>query len=237
MLRSQLIQELVQLITSIKLKHPIRVAIDGIDAAGKTILANELVAPLEAQGRHVIRASIDGFHHPRDIRYRHGPNSPEGYYLDSFNYEAIKTLLLQPLGSEGDRQYRLAVFDFRTNSHVSSPICQARADSILLFDGVFLLRPELYEWWDFTLFLDVEFDLSVERASQRDQALFGQVEQVRAHYWQRYVPGQRIYLQTCHPNERANVVIDNNDPLNPELRLMQVIQSLNSEQEANDGSL
>jgi uridine kinase len=107
----------------------------------------------------------------------------------------------------------------------------------LLFDGVFLLRPELYEWWDFTLFLDVEFDLSVERASQRDQALFGQAEQVRAHYWQRYVPGQRIYLQTCHPNERANVVIDNNDPLNPELRLMQVIQSLNSEQEANDGSL
>jgi len=87
--RSQLLEELASRIIQIEQPHPIRVAIDGPDAAGKTVLAQELVTPLQAYGRPVIRASIDGFHHPARIRYRRGPTSAEGYYHDSFNYRAL----------------------------------------------------------------------------------------------------------------------------------------------------
>src|SRR5947207_12522408 len=110
MKRSQLLQWLARRILEIKQPHPIRVAIDGIDAAGKTTLAEELVTFIQAHGRPVIRASIDGFHNPARIRHQRGPASPEGYYQDSFNYQALAESLLIPLGPDGTRQYAAAVF-------------------------------------------------------------------------------------------------------------------------------
>jgi uridine kinase len=84
MARSDLLAYLVSSVEAIRLPHPIRVAVDGPDAAGKTVLADELGEALVARGRAVIRASVDGFHRPRE-RYRRGPDSPEGYYEDSFD--------------------------------------------------------------------------------------------------------------------------------------------------------
>jgi len=72
MTRPELVAELASRIGRERCPHPIRVAIDGVDASGKTTLADELVAPLKRTGRFVIRASIDGFHHPATVRYRSG---------------------------------------------------------------------------------------------------------------------------------------------------------------------
>ena len=44
-----------------------RVAIDGVDGAGKTTFAEELADILRMLPREVIRASVDGFHHPRAL--------------------------------------------------------------------------------------------------------------------------------------------------------------------------
>lgn len=62
------------------------VALDGIDAAGKTTLADALRAELEARGQRVLRASIDGFHNPSAIRRARGSLSPEGYYFDALPF-------------------------------------------------------------------------------------------------------------------------------------------------------
>ena len=59
--------------------HPdrvVRVAIDGVDGAGKTMLADALAPLIVAQGRPVIRASVDDFHNPREVRYARGKYSP-----------------------------------------------------------------------------------------------------------------------------------------------------------------
>jgi uridine kinase len=215
--RALLIEQTANRIASVQCAHPIRVAIDGVDAAGKTTFANELVEPLENLGTHVIRASLDGFHNPRRIRYRRGEDSPEGYFFDSFDYDELKKCLLEPLGPDGSLRYRTGIFDFRTDSLVDSLQYRAHLDSILLLDGIFLLRSELVDCWDFTVFLDVDFDVAVERATQRDQALFGSAENAKARYWKRYVPGQRIYLRTCRPKEYADIIIDNNDPVIPRI--------------------
>jgi len=119
MTREQLLERLTALVVAIPCSHPLRVAIDGIDAAGKTTLAGELAPLIEAQGRPVIRASIDGFHHPRSIRYRRGPDSPEGYYQDSFDYTALRAVLLDPLGPHGNRRYRHAVFDVHEDTRLT----------------------------------------------------------------------------------------------------------------------
>lgn len=214
----KLLDELATRIVAVRLSHPTRVAIDGVDAAGKTTLANELLALVEKQGRPVIRASIDGFHNPAAIRHRQGKTSPEGYYYDSFNYPALINQLLIPLGPGGTMQYRSTVFDFKTDSEIHAELITATPEAVLLFDGVFLLRPELKPYWDFSIFVEADFEVTLSRALKRDLLLFENSERVRRQYEERYIPGQKIYLEQCRPQEHATVVVDNNDPLNPILK-------------------
>lgn len=215
MKRSQLLDYLADRIIEIKRPHPIRVGIDGPDAAGKTTLAEELVAPLQKRDRAVIRASVDSFHNPARIRHARGLTSPEGYYHDSFNYHLLVESLLAPLGPGGSRCFSTALFDYRTDSAVPIENHLADDNAILLFDGVFLLRPELAASWDFTVFVDASFEITLVRAQERDADFLGSREEVRKRYEQRYIPGQKLYFAECRPGELAQVVIDNGDLANP----------------------
>jgi hypothetical protein len=67
-------------------------------APAKTVLADALAPLVIAKGRQVIRASVDDFHHPRAVRYARGRYSPDGFFLDSYDYPAFRRLLLDPLG-------------------------------------------------------------------------------------------------------------------------------------------
>ena len=205
------------MIHSCEFQHPTRVAIDGIDGAGKTWLADELVEPLRALGRPVIRESIDGFHRPRSERYRRGEASPEGYYRDSFDNAALTSALLEPLGPNGDRRYRTALFDYRSDGTVSQSVRTADQRAVLLFDGVFLLRPELAQLWDFKVFLKTSFASALERVITRDASMFGSRHAARDRYLTRYQPGQRLYLAESMPEQSADVVIINDDLSRPRL--------------------
>jgi uridine kinase len=210
--RRKAILELANAIAEIEVPHPTRVAIDGVGASGKTALADELASELSGTGREIIRASIDGFHNSCEIRYARGPTSPEGYLNDSFDYDALLSLLLRPLGPGGSLQYTSAVYDFRTESPVRSTPRSAGAGAILLFDGVFLLRPELDGVWDFTVFVAAGFDVTLARALERDVELFGSEQAVRERYLLRYIPGESLYLSRHGPRERADVVVENSEP-------------------------
>ncbi|WKZ35466.1 MAG: hypothetical protein QY332_17785 [Anaerolineales bacterium] len=211
----QTIHELTQTIISSKRTVPLRVGIDGIDAAGKTSLANELADELKNLGHPVLRASIDGFHNPKEIRRQRGSLSPEGYYYDSFNYNLLTTHLLQPLEPQGNRRIRLSAFDFKTEQETAAEEQTATNDHILIFEGVFLFRPELIRYWDVKFFVEIGFETSLNRALERDQYLFGSKGEIEKRYNERYIPGQKIYLEAEHPQEKADIVIDNNDFMNP----------------------
>lgn len=215
--RQNFVRQLALRIAAIDLQHPVRVAIDGVDAAGKTTLADELAPAVAGLGRPVIRASIDGFHNPQATRRRRGSTSPEGYFHDSFNYPALVEGLLEPLGPRGSRRFRRAVFDFRSDRVVDAPVETAGLNSVLIFDGVFLLRPELRENFDFSVFLKADFSVTVDRAALRDIELFGSAEEVRHRYVHRYVPGQQLYLASARPDRAASLVVNNNDPLRPKI--------------------
>ena len=215
--RRELLDDLTGRIVRIRSDHPVRVAIDGVDASGKTTLANELVSPIEAMGRPVIRASIDRFHNPSHIRRSRGDRSAEGYFRDSFDYDGLAEALLHPLGQAGSRRFKRAIFDFQSDSAIDARVEEAPPDSVLLFDGVFLLRPELRHYWDLSIFVRADFATTVGRAEIRDADLFGSRAAVRQRYEERYVPGQQLYLSEATPEQYASVVVDNNDPARPTL--------------------
>ena len=215
--RRELVTAIIDLADALDCPHPVRFAVDGPDAAGKTTLADELAAGLRARERHVIRASIDGFHRPRTERYRQGPESPLGYYQDSFDYQLLRNELLDPLGDGGDRLYRTRVFDYRADQPAPSRRLKAPTDAILVFDGVFLLRPELADVWEFRAFVSIDFDEIVRRARIRDPELFGSPDQAEQRYRTRYLPAQQHYLETVCPARVADIVVDNNEPAHPRL--------------------
>ncbi|HLW03824.1 MAG TPA: hypothetical protein VKT82_34575 [Ktedonobacterales bacterium] len=215
MSRQRILEALADRIAAMQQPHPVRVAIDGIDAAGKTTLADALAETLVARGRVVIRASIDGFHRPRAERYQRGADSPLGYYGDSFDYAALREALLLPLGPGGSRRFRRAIFDAPSDSPLAAPAEEAPENALLLVDGVFLLRPELADLWDYTIFVKIDFEVGLLRALQRDVSLFGSGEVVRQRYLQRYYPGQRLYLEEARPEQHANAIVENNDALHP----------------------
>ncbi|MDD2763419.1 MAG: hypothetical protein PHE83_05535 [Opitutaceae bacterium] len=90
---------------------------------------------------------------------------------------------------------------------------------MLLFDGVFLLRPALRLRWDFSIFVQADFPVTVARTETRDQHLFGDAAAVRRRYEARYVPGQRLYIESEYPQTHASVIMHNNDPANSGLDL------------------
>jgi uridine kinase len=211
--RRSLLDEVAGLLARRVGDRTLRVAVDGVDGAGKTTFADELVAPLEERGLPVLRASIDGFHNPRRIRYRRGRHSPEGYLLDSFDWAELTASLLAPLGPGGSGRYRSAVFDHRTDSALDAPWRRAPERGVLLLDGIFLHRPELREHWDFSIFLDAPIEVGLERAARRD----GSDPDVRSPANRRYVLGQRLYLDACEPASAADLVIRHHDPARPRI--------------------
>jgi uridine kinase len=133
-----------------------------------------------------------------------GANSPEGYFEDS-NY-AARDGSPRPLSPGGSGRYR-AASDHVADMPVSAPEGVAAPASILVFDGIFLHRPELRKYWDVSVFLDVAFAVSVARCAQRD----GTSPDVAAAANRRYVEGQKLYLLTCNPRAHASLTIDYND--------------------------
>ncbi len=213
--RGELLDRVLSVIQSVAVTHPLRVAVDGPPAAGKTTLADEIGDALRAQGRYVIRAWIESFLFPRAQRYRRGELSAEGNYHDSFDYDALHEVLLDPLGPGGDRGFQRTVYDKQTDSAVSQQRIYAPAAAVLIFEGVFLMRPVLIDQWDVRIFVSVAFEEALARARTRDAALYGTPDDVERRFRMRYRPSQEFYLSTVRPTDHADVVIRNDDPQRP----------------------
>ena len=205
--RAQLMLDLAARIPVPSPTRPVRVAVDGVDGSGKTTFAAELARSLRSHGRPVVQVSLDSFHHPRAVRHRRGRDSAEGFWLDSYDYAAFVSAALLPFAPGGSRRYRTGSHDLDTDHALDLPWCPAPVNAVLVVDGLFLHRDELVAHWDFSVFLDVPFTVSVARMAVRD----GTHPDPDHPSLQRYVGGQRLYFAVGSPHERASVVVDNSD--------------------------
>jgi uridine kinase len=183
------------------------VAVDGPDGAGKTRFADALAEVLRTEGRSVVRVSVDGFHQPRTVRYRRGRDSPEGFWLDSYDYQRFRDDVLDPFGPGGSRRYRAAAHEVATDSSLTPAVQVAEPGSVLVVDGIFLHRDEVVDAWDLSVFLDAPFTETARRMAERD-GTHPDLEHPRTR---RYVEGQRLYYAACQPQRRADILIDNSD--------------------------
>jgi uridine kinase len=199
------------------------VGVDGRSGAGKSTFADELADRLGRRDLRVVRSTTDSFHRPREERLARGVTSGEGFYLDSYQLEVIVGDLLEPF-ARGRSPVRVAAFDEPSDSPVDEHVV-VDADAVLVFDGLFLHRPELHGYWTTTVLLEAD-----QRCDQAwlDYLLGGlpaDVEQqaaeldarLRRARWPRYRQGWATYTEAVRPADRADLVIDNDDLAKPRL--------------------
>lgn len=205
--------------------HPrVLIGVDGASGTGKSTLADEVAGILADRGRHVVRASIDSFHRPRAERYRRGDASPEGYYRDSHDLPAVRRALLEPFAG-GAPSIRCEAFDEPADRPIDAAPVPVPDSATLVFDGLFLHRPELVGFWHLTIFLTAEQrreaawmeylhrDLPDE-PERREAEVARRITRARRG---RYTEGQALYEAEANPRQRATVVIDNDDLSHPKI--------------------
>ncbi|WP_254878357.1 uridine kinase [Streptomyces sp. NA04227] len=204
--RSLLIEQLAKRVLALG-QNRLLVRIDGFTAAGKTSFGHELAERISAAGRPVLRATLDDFKKPWRDRHLYDRETGEGYYRNAYDYEAVKRLLLDPCRSSHATSCALCSIDPLTQRDHSSEVTSLDADAVLIVDGVFAFRPEINEFWDFRVWLQVDAELSVQRGAERDQDWAG--SEAESIHRNRYLVAERIYLQEVDPLPMMDVVIDN----------------------------
>ena len=183
------------------------VAIDGVGASGKTTFARALAEAVTT--RPVILLHTDDFFNAAAIRHARGRNSPEGFWRDAFNTPALRTTL-DHLRADGDGRYRVASIDRQTGED-REEVELAPPDALVLVEGVFLHRAELADYWDCSIWLDVEPAEAARRMIARDGLAPDDPRLAR------YAGAQRLYDEAARPRERATLVVDMTTPSRPRL--------------------
>jgi uridine kinase len=187
----------------------LRVGVDGFTAAGKTSFGHELAQLISAQGRPVLRASLDDFKKPWRDRHLYDRESGEGYYRNAFDYDAVVRLLLEPAGPDGTGECVLCAIDPLTQVDHRDVVTPAAPDAVLIVDGVFAFRPEIDDWWDYRIWLAIDEETSVRRGGHRDGN--------EAVHRDRYLVAERLYLSEADPVRLVDAVVDNTDFDRPRL--------------------
>lgn len=221
--RREVISALAEAVLSIKRGHPVRVAVDGWSCSGKTSIADEFAADVQARGRPTIRVRIDDFH-GKGYRERsqRGEWTPRLYWDEGYDYDIFRTWVLEPLGPGGDRRCRS---DLRTTwNDLETPAIwhDIADDAVAIVDGTPLLHPLLASHWDYVIWLQVDIETLVERACRRDGAWYGSREAAERRYRCFRQPAHELYERLAEPSRHAHAIVDNSDFDLP--RLLRLLQ-------------
>lgn len=194
----------------------LRVAIDGISAAGKSTLARELTGRLHLAGAPAHHISADDFAHCA-ARRRRDSDRGRGYYRDALDVEALAGRVLRPLGPGGDGRFRARWRDVLTDELVAEGDKFAGPGTVVLVEGCFLQGPGLRELFDCVVWVATTFAAAEGRAVERDREMMGSEARVREVYAERYHAAGRRYVEECDPLRGADLVVWNEDVLRPRL--------------------
>jgi HAD superfamily hydrolase (TIGR01549 family) len=181
---------------------PFVVGITGIDGAGKTTFAAAFDKYLLSRNFQTQMIHLDDFHNPETIRYA-GENPAENYYSHSFNLDDLISKLLEPLRENREFSTTLTILNLQTDKYDIEKEYNFYPNTIVIFEGVFLLREELSQYTDYTIFLEIPFEESKRRGKERE------LRAIIEKYETKYLPAQKKYLALFPPDTHADMIIDN----------------------------
>lgn len=147
------------------------IAIDGRCASGKTTLANSLAEQFQLPLFH-----MDDFYLPKAQQ--------EDTIAGHMDLKRFKQEILIPLSRNQDVVYR--AFDCQSQTYCE-PIC-FHPSNIILIEGSYALHPELVEYYDVRLFLDIDAQLQKERILMRNP-------DSAEMFFTKWIPKEEAYIE------------------------------------------
>lgn len=177
------------------------VGIDGLGGSGKTTFSKKLQQHLG----NAYLFHLDDFIHPRSIRYDGSIEEWEAYYHVQWRLEYLIEKLMNPLINDLPINDTIEFYDKEKDQYVCRMI-EIPAGSTVIFEGVFLQRKELRDYFHTVIYLDVDKATRLERVLERDSYM-GNKFDILSKYERRYFPAEEIYLKEFEPLRHADQVI------------------------------
>ncbi|MFD0557326.1 uridine kinase [Stackebrandtia endophytica] len=193
--------------------RPLIVGITGVDTAGKSRLATSLDRLLTDSGGSTQLIHVDDFHRPHSERVRPDLPEPQQFYRYSIDFPRLCRDLLEPIRRHRRVDVRLRLLDHYTDTWSIDRGYHVEPATVVVLEGIFLLRPEVRRFVDLMIFLEVDEPTVLARATLRDVPLQG--IEVLDRYRRKYLPGQRRYLAAHPPAVHADIIVDNRDHAAP----------------------
>lgn len=190
------------------------IGINGVDTSGKTIFSEQFAKMLRSMGKSVVVVHLDDFHNPKALRAI-GHNEIDAYIQNAFDLNMLLNEILSPLRQCGAIHKELTLLDLDSDSFVLKRKYDITEQTLVLLEGVLLYRQPIEDFIDFKIFLDIEFEEVIRRATVRDVPKYG-IEFLE-QYRKKYIPIQQWYLRVCDPKGKSNIVVDNSNPKCPRI--------------------
>ena len=167
------------------------VLIDGLGAAGKSILAGALAGEL---GAPVVEG--DDFYRPSAERQPFA-SDPESIG-ESFDWRRLEEQVLAPLSRGESARYQRYDWD---RDCLGDWVTVPSRDTVVV-EGVYMLRSELRGYASVSIWVETRRDLRLARGIDRDG------EAARSRWTDEWMPAEDAYVSAMGPRRAAMLVVD-----------------------------
>lgn len=179
--------------------RPYLIALDGLSGAGKTTLVKQLKGILN----NVVIIHIDDHIVEKSKRYGTGQEQWFEYYQLQWDNEYLKEQLFQKI-QQNVQVLTLPFYQKEEDTHINKTI-KLSSNSIVIIEGIFLLRDEWRSFYDYIVYLDCPKEIRYERVLLRDTYigdLVARLKKYKARYW----VAEEYYLKKQQPFEQAHYI-------------------------------
>ena len=183
----------------------ILVGIDGLGGSGKSTISEVIKELLIKEGINTVLLHIDDFIHPRTVRYNNNFEEWECYSYLQWRYDYLIKEVIKPIKKGRSVSGEIEIYDKENDSYIMQRI-DVPLGSVVIIEGVFLQRKELFGIFDYVVYIDVSEQERLERVIKRDKYI-GDESEIKEKYENRYFPAERNYINTYSPHDKADIVI------------------------------
>lgn len=207
----EVLEQIINSIVEIRNPNaPFIIGINGVDTSGKTVFSKKLEKKLRSLNYKVQIIHVDDFHNPIPIRFS-GKNPIDDYYNFSFDFKKLITDILDPIRTTGYLSQTFNHLDLASDKFEKVVEYDVSSESIVLLEGVFILKDEIRKYLDYSIFIAISFEEMKRRAIVRDVPALGNKENVMSDYERKYIPTQKMYLESFPPKIFADIILNNED--------------------------
>lgn len=169
---------------------PILIAIEGFGGSGKTTFAEKLRDAL--CNAYVV--SVDDFTIKEKLAEQSWDNG-------IFDRDRLERQVLIPATSDQNISYQKLIWGTNT---LSDPVVVPTVD-YLIVEGISSFHPDIAKYYDYKIWIDVPIEIAKQRGKLKDAG------NENANNWDLWVKNDLAYQQKYHPEQQADLVIDNNE--------------------------